>query len=635
VSVEWKFRVMTRGEINVDPIEGEFFTTEALGSLSDALVREAIQNSLDAGVPGQQVRVCISFCPREGRLGLSKREMYLSGLWDHLVSKKAGLQGRPGPTEEMDYILIEDFGTRGLEGDIREDEDYGTDQDRPKNDFFYFWRNIGRAVEGTTARGRWGLGKTVFQAASRINSFFGVTIRNSDRLSLLMGQSVLKTHRTQGQKYAPYGYYGDFENGFALPVTDRNHVDLFCRDFGLRRAEEVGLSVVVPFPDSEIRAGNVIRSTIHHYFFPILAHDLVVTVRHDDAEDLLDADSIFSLVDRPDWPDRDSLIRRLELARWSMGLADDGYESLIEPEVGKAPKWEESLFAPDSLDRLKKQLDRSERIALKVPLWVKPSTGELQHSCFKIILERDKDSERSEDHFIREGVTIAGVSSLRQKGTRVIVSVTDKPLSKLLGDSENPAHTEWQERSPKFRGKYDLGVSCLRFVKNSPREVLRILSRPAKGRDETLLQDLFYVDIPPQPEPESARTEPTEVPRGEGPDKPRPQVQPTTPFFQTHRTKGGFRLTRHPQAKALPRVFTLEVAYDVRQGNPFKRYQQFDFELDKPPIRLTGKGAKIVLLRSNALEVTLEDPDFRLTVAGFDANRDLRVRTTSNLEAGV
>ena len=30
MSVEWKFRIMTRGEINVDPIEGEFFTTEAL-----------------------------------------------------------------------------------------------------------------------------------------------------------------------------------------------------------------------------------------------------------------------------------------------------------------------------------------------------------------------------------------------------------------------------------------------------------------------------------------------------------------------------------------------------------------------------------------------------------------------------
>jgi hypothetical protein len=52
----WKFRKMNKGEMNVDPIEGEFFSTEALGSLPDALIREAIQNSLDASIPGEQVK---------------------------------------------------------------------------------------------------------------------------------------------------------------------------------------------------------------------------------------------------------------------------------------------------------------------------------------------------------------------------------------------------------------------------------------------------------------------------------------------------------------------------------------------------------------------------------------------------
>jgi hypothetical protein len=34
---QWRFREMQPGEINVDPIEGEFFTTEAIGSITDAL----------------------------------------------------------------------------------------------------------------------------------------------------------------------------------------------------------------------------------------------------------------------------------------------------------------------------------------------------------------------------------------------------------------------------------------------------------------------------------------------------------------------------------------------------------------------------------------------------------------------
>lgn len=45
---EWRFCKMHPVEINIDPIEEKFFTTEALGSITDAMVREAIQNSLDA-----------------------------------------------------------------------------------------------------------------------------------------------------------------------------------------------------------------------------------------------------------------------------------------------------------------------------------------------------------------------------------------------------------------------------------------------------------------------------------------------------------------------------------------------------------------------------------------------------------
>lgn len=47
---------MQPGETNIDPTEAEFFSTEALGSPADALVREAIQNSLDARRPGESSR---------------------------------------------------------------------------------------------------------------------------------------------------------------------------------------------------------------------------------------------------------------------------------------------------------------------------------------------------------------------------------------------------------------------------------------------------------------------------------------------------------------------------------------------------------------------------------------------------
>jgi hypothetical protein len=629
---EWRFREMTRGEINVDPIEGEFFTTEALGSLSDALVREAIQNSLDAASPGEKAQVIISFSNPKERLIPSKSEEYLKGLWAHLSGEKAGLTDQPQPNEPMDFMLIEDFGTRGLEGDIREDEDVSGNGGRPKNDFFYFWRNIGRAVEGATARGRWGLGKTVFQATSRINSFFGVTVRRSDPGRLLLGQSVLKIHRSQGKKYAPYGYYGNFEEAFALPIDDPSFVDRFCADFGLQRSNQPGLSVIVPYPEREILAKDIIRSAIHHYFFPILSEDLVVTIRSGSGTNVLDANSIFSFLDRTDWPDKGVIRSRLELARWSIDLPDEKYVRIGEPSEGRQPKWDDDLFDPEELENLRKKLDRGERIALIVPLWIKEIGGGTQHSIYKVVLERDSNLERGEDHFIREGVTIAGVASLRQRGMRVLVSVTDKPLSKFLGDSENPAHTEWQERSPKFRGKYDWGPTCLRYVKNSPREILKILSRPAKGRDETLLSNLFYIELEPSEEPSYKTEKPTGFPGEDTTVQPTPKEITSDHYFQVQRTKDGFSLSKHPQAKKIPKVVTLEMAYDVRQGNPFKKYQPFDFELSKFPMVVRGKGVKASVLRPNALQLELEELGFKLMVTGFDPNRDLKIKTTTNLD---
>jgi hypothetical protein len=209
----------------------------------------------------------------------------------------------------------------------------------------------------------------------------------------------------------------------------------------------------------------------------------------------------------------------------------------------------------------------------------------------------------------------------------VIVSVSDNYLSKFLGDSENPAHTEWQERSPKFRGKYDWGPTCLRYVKNSPREIVNILSRPALGRDKTLLRDFFYIDMPPQEEPEHLDEAHGDAPGKDGKEKPTPKDLPIDENLRLIKIKGGFKFNKKPEASAIPKIITIEIAYDVRHGNPFKKYQPFDFSLGKAPIKVKGKYVKASVLRPNALRLTIENPKFQLTVTGFDSKRDLRVKT--------
>lgn len=54
---------MGRGEMNQDPVQDDYFNRVALDSYSDALVKEAIQNSLDAKADNSEgaVRVRITF----------------------------------------------------------------------------------------------------------------------------------------------------------------------------------------------------------------------------------------------------------------------------------------------------------------------------------------------------------------------------------------------------------------------------------------------------------------------------------------------------------------------------------------------------------------------------------------------
>ncbi len=622
---------MQPGEMNIDPIEAEFFSTEALGSLADALVREAIQNSLDARLPGEQLTIRISF-PQAGEvLNGESKVPYLAGLWGHLNANRSGLTDLPSSSELLNYVVIEDFGTRGLQGDPSQSEDVELDAAAARNDFYYFWRNVGRSRKHAAELGRWGLGKTVFSAASRINAFFGLSIRADDRRRVLMGQAVLKIHKLRDQRFYPYGYFGRFDNGFALPLEDAAHVQRFRRDFLISRSDEPGLSVIIPFPVAELTPQAVLASIIRHYFIPIISGDISAEIVHDGKTEFLDARTLDRYITRDSREDAPQLGRLLELARWGVQLPREQYARLNPPSAARAPRWNDDCIAADALGPLRGRFNAGRPIAVSVPVWVKPAAAEPVLSQFDVYLERDDALGSAEEHFVRDGITIAGVRAAMQKGMRVLVLVRDQPLSELLGDSENPAHTEWQERSPKFKDRYRHGPFTLRYVKNVPREIVRAMTRPTEDRDFDLLRHVFALDIPTEQsvvDPKKGREDkPGTEDTGEAMSV---ETVGVDRFFQLQKLHGGFRLAGNGDGRAMPRNAAVWVAYDVRRGNPFIQYQRPDFELDKPPIVIESEHAEITRRGGNLLVIDIRDPHFRVTVEGFDVRRDIRVRVEAS-----
>ena len=602
----WHFREMSRGEINVDPVHDEFFKAQ---DLADALVREAIQNSLDARRGRSTVRVRFRLANGEHALARETAVPYLNGLEPHVELPAFAA---------MPFLVVEDSGTRGLVGDPGEDPEL--DQSRgERNDFYYFWRNVGRSGKGELDRGRWGLGKAVFSVSSRIHTMFGLTRRADDGRVLLLGQAVLKTHVIDGRRFAPYGFLAnsgrdDFPH--AIEGGER-----FIADFGLER-DEPGLSIVIPFhrhEDLEFEA--IVASGIRQYFYPITRGDLIVTVEENGRSETITGRTI----------DREAsdanLAKLCALARWSMALPEWEWITVAEPPATGAPKWRDDALPAAQLDILRTRFEQGDRLAFRVRVPVRRKRSRAAISHFDVVLEKDETLKRGEHHFIRRGITIPEVRAPRERPVRALLIADDEAISTFLGDAENPAHSDWSERNDKVKGLYENGPSTLRYVKNAIAQLASALSTPPAGRAPDLLADIFSVAIPEDEEWEAPSGRKGDIDRGDSerpgaPSNPRQNAMRITPIA------GGFTIQGTGTDGNAGVRCTAEVAYRTRSGDPFRKYSPYDFAIGRGGVTLKSDGAEVGAARENRIEFQPLRSDFQLTVTGFDRRRDLVVRVS-------
>jgi len=613
--MSWRFNMMTPGDLNVDPVEHEFFATETLGGVTDAIVREAIQNSLDAAAD-EKVRVRFFLGQMDTQAGLS----YIEDLWPHVDATYGAGTVRPAPSEPLRVLAIEDEGTRGLEGDSKQYED--DRETRTRNDFYYFWRNVGRSRKETTERGRWGLGKTVFAVASQLNAFFGLTVRRSDDKVFLMGQSVLKIHRIGDQRYRPYGYYGLHENGFTLPIDNHEECREFTRILGLRRRGP-GLSVVIPYPDTEITGKGLVESVLKHYFYPLLAGKLDVEVEEQGGISVaLGSDGLEREIRRRD--ELEHLLPLIKLARWGLLPAEEAVAELAPPSLGRAPKLREDLLEPGDMVEMRRRYDDGQRVALDVGLWVEPVGATPRQTRFRLLMERNLQDQQGEGYFVRQGITVENPKARRPRGVRWIVIIDDQHLSAFLGDAENPAHTEWQRSSQKFKAKYLRGPSTLDFIRSVPATVASILSRPPEARDPDLLRNIFSLPSDSGLLTLKRRQQTTEGEEESSGEEVVPSGLGKDGKLILSRVRTGFRL-RGKVGDEAPRRLEVLAAYDVLRGNPFHRYSPHDFRMNQS-IAVQVRGAQVVARDDNRLEIEIQAPEFDVLTTRFDERRDLRVK---------
>ena len=619
---DWNYRPMRPGDTTREPIQGEFFATEAITGGADALVREGIQNTLDARRNGQRVDVRIRISGPASAVEAGIAAAYLDGAWSHIHAKKNGLREPPTRSEPCTFLTFEDFGTTGLEGDPAQWQ-----KQDGKNAFFAFFRAEGHSDKGETDRGRWGVGKTVFPRTSRASSFWGLTVRASDGRRLLMGRAILKTHRVQDVGYQPDGYFGrSSSDGLTLPIEDRGFIDQFCRTFGLHLANKPGLSLVVPWYDpEELTVEAVLWAVLRGYFYPILAGELAVTITGPDGRQQdLTADTLVDTVRGLNGQLANSLLSLLELAVWARDVSRDALPLLNRPPESGALRWQADLIPTEVGLQLRQKLQAGAKFAVRVPIPVREKGKPSLWSHLDIFAVHDGSDDRGRPVYIREGITISDVRGKTTRGLRALVVVEDPPLATLLGDSENPAHTQWQKGGSNYKGKYLFGPSNLEFVSNSVAEIVRLITESDQEADPSVLIDLF--SLPAEPEaPDAVKTRQKKAQaKQKGPTPPEP-FKPPPPQHKAYRVQkivGGFRVVRGNKDLETPYRLDITVAYDIRDGNPFKKFHEADFRMiigDDP------EGVEVLSHAMNRVEVRVLQPDFCLSVTGFDENRDLKI----------
>jgi hypothetical protein len=602
----------------------KFFNSDAVANRANAIVREGIQNSLDAAQDATTIRVRISVgiwsaTKRADRLGI-----YLIGFHDHfdVPAVRNKIVAPPGPEEPFRYLVFEDFSTSGLKGDAAQ---WWPDEQGLANPFFNYFRAEGISDKTDGSRGRHGVGRLVFMFASRIRSIFGLT-RRGDGDELLMGTSVLRNHWLNQKPFLPDGWFGirsAEDPRLTLPVqSDSGFLAEFKTDFGISRGDQNGLSVVVPWLNDDVTVPEIVKAVLIGYFHPILRRKLTVEVVDETGSLLvINADTIKTVIDMQPTELAAALKPVLSLAEASLNQSER--LMLAPPTAANAPKWSKDCVPEDVREQIHSKLEAGALAALRVPIQCRQKGKPAIDCQFDIFLQRDSSVTDGQIIYIREGIIITDVRPRRTSGIRALVVIDEGPLASFLGDSENPSHTRWEKES--VRDKYVYAPAHLDYVVQSVPAILSIISEQQKRPDTSLLLDLF--SLPTELETGS-KTKQKQHKKKDGGETETEEIDiPVIPRrFIVDKIAHGFAIRSGDPEAQRPLILAIKVAYGVRRGSPFTKYNAADFRLGLGGIECKFRGAQLSDFADNWMRVEVTEDNFEITVAGFDTdNRDLHV----------
>ena len=611
--MKWHFSPQLKDQVETEVTQRDQFNNDDV-DISETIVREAIQNSLDAGVDDPcKVKVTFRWIREENGLSKNFFKSLFDGQLEH--AKAADVDVAALDFDNPVALVIEDFGTCGLTGSVK---------DKDEENFSDFWRRHGKSHKTGKSRGRWGLGKLVYSQTSRIGAFFGVTKRDEDEAMYLMGQTVLNLRKVDGKQYPPHAFFADVENEddifsrITVPIEDQNLVNDFVNNFSLSRGDDSGLSVVIPFPNEAFSLEKMIEVAIGNYFYPLITGQLVLVFN--DIE--INAANVREMAKKH----ASSRFNQIDLL---FDFIEEVFHAEQEDHLELKDSWIDDRkldaddFDPETLEEIRERFTKGELVGLYLPVTVKPKKDPDVQSGFCVYIKRPEDLTKGVDLYVRGGLTLPKESKFGDRRALGAMIAEEHHISSFLGDAENAAHTMWTTNTEKLRKNYRSTQTLVTVIKKSVIQLYDLLAEVTEEVDEDALQDFFWFDEPEEKKRKRRRKKPK---------KPAeiPKIEKSKQLIALSKIDGGFTLngTEDFTEDKLPREVKIEVAYEVSKGNAFKKYSPHDFKLSRGEIKCTAnkENVKVISSKHNLVELEVIKLPFRFSVKGFDPNRDVKVK---------
>ena len=272
IDCKWYFGVETGRDDGPNDAMAQNFRDEAPWA---SLIRESIQNSLDAVYDGSQpVRVEFLFkeLSRASFPNFFELEDHIQGCLDYYPQNQNAQkkftpmlkffeEGRENEEKKLGYIKVSDFNTRGM----------NYVEDATDSPFYAFVQAAGVTVKSDSASGgSYGFGKAAYFNISPISTIL-VSTRTVGNKQFFEGVSALCTHKCNNVKYTSVGFYSNNERE---PISKNDEIPV-----PFRRTEP-GTDVLIMGIEQagETDFTEMIEAVIRNFWLAIQSNKLEVKI---------------------------------------------------------------------------------------------------------------------------------------------------------------------------------------------------------------------------------------------------------------------------------------------------------------------------------------------------------------------